>query len=142
MADIVGGAVVRSHANTRRASLDDVRAGAANVRMAAKDLENAPEYRELVREAMRRSGLSQKAFAIDAGQTESVISEALHAKRAFDVQWIWRQTSAAFRRALREAEDESMGLDPRSQREEGFDDFVELARRFWFRHERREERTA
>lgn len=141
MADIVGGDSVRSHAKTLRADLSTLRAGDANVRMAANSLENRPEYRELVREAMRRSGTTQKVFAIDAEQSESVISEALHGKRALDIQWIWRQ-GAAFRHELRALEDALSGDDPRASREDTFQDFVAIARKFWFRHGRKEERTA
>jgi len=37
---------------------------------------------------MRRNGLSQKAFAINCGQVESVISEALSGSRQFHAEWI------------------------------------------------------
>lgn len=84
----------RTHANPDRASLDEIRAGKANLRIDAKNLGNAPgieSIRPLVREAMRRAGLSQKAFAIDAGITESVLSEALSGARHLSVDWLWSQ---------------------------------------------------
>ena len=141
-ATTVANGAARRHANSHRGDLDGIRAGASNLRMAANSDENTPEYRNLVREALRRSGLSQKAFAIDAGQPESVISDGLAGRRAFDVQWIWRQTDGVFRRTLRALEDEAAGSDPTQARQESFDDFMEIARRFWFRHQRREERPA
>lgn len=131
---------VRTPANPRRAEqLDGIKAGDANVRMTANFVENRPEKRELLREAARRLGLSQKAMALNAGQPESVISDALNGRRSFDVEWE-RSQPAAFRRMVRQLEDAAEGIDPASQRRQSFEDFIELARAFWFRHERREER--
>lgn len=142
MANSLPTKLARTHANPHRtAALDGIRAGASTVRMAAKDLENAPVFRSMVREAMRRVGLSGKAFALTCGQPESVISDALAGRRAFDGQWVTAQ-SAAFRRELRRIEDEVDGQDPVYARQDSFNDFVEVARRFWFRHQRREERSA
>jgi hypothetical protein len=40
---------------------------------------------------MRLCGLSNKAFAINAGQSESVISEALSGARHLATEWVWAQ---------------------------------------------------
>lgn len=40
---------------------------------------------------MSESGLSQKAFAINARQPQSVISDALNSRRHLSAEWIWLQ---------------------------------------------------
>lgn len=141
MRSSVATAAARTHANPLRTSpLDALKAGESNVRMGANSVEKAPEFRHNVREAMRRVGLTQKEMAIVAGVPESDISAGLNGDRRFDGQWA-RCQSPAFRRALRQVEDEADGVDPTAMRREGFEDFVAMARAFWFRHERREERA-
>lgn len=113
MADKVANGGARTHANSLRGALSDVRAGDANLRIDAKNIAIAPEkrpYRALVREAMRRSGLSQKAFALDAKQPESVISEALNGSRALPSEWVWGQTDLTFQRELKSLEESELGL--------------------------------
>jgi hypothetical protein len=83
--------------------LDSIRAGESNLRIDAKNFQNSPEFRafrHLVREAMRESGLSQKEFALDAGQSEGHISDAFAGNRKLDADWVWRQKSKAFHAAL------------------------------------------
>lgn len=137
MAHSLPSAAARTHANPRReALLDEIRPGPPSARTGAKNTENRPKYRSLVREAMRIAGLSQKAFAIDADQPESVISDALAGRRAFDGEWARRQKSETFKRALRDLEARADGSDPAQAREESFDDLVLILRRLWFRHRR------
>src|SRR5690349_17868391 len=88
---------VRTVVKAPRTALDELRAGKANLRMDANSVEIAPEiakvpsFRALVREAMRRTDLSQKAFAINADQSDSVISEALNGSRHLAAEWLWVQ---------------------------------------------------
>lgn len=80
----------RTPANSARAALDAIRGRSAKARIAA----NPPDLTRLLpllKQAMSETGLSQKAMAINAGQTESVISEALAGRRHFDVEWWWAQ---------------------------------------------------
>lgn len=88
---------MRTHVNPRRTDLDGIRAGNANLRIDAKTatkVEQSRQFRLLVREAMQAAGLSQKAFAIEAGQSESVISEALAGTRNLAADWVWAQDDA------------------------------------------------
>jgi hypothetical protein len=81
--------------------------------------ENRPETRKsapLVREVMRSVGLSQKAFAINCGQAESVISEALHGQRNIATDWIDAQDDT-FVVAYAEGLIKSRGLLPRNKRQ-------------------------
>lgn len=95
MAHTVKADPVRTLANSLRSDLDTIRAGKANLRIDANSVENAPTPRRQaargVRNAMSSVGLSQKAFAVDAKQTESVISEALSASRALALEWLYQQ---------------------------------------------------
>lgn len=66
----------------------------ARARIAANSDQPGPDrrpLRALTREAMRLCGLSNKAFAINAGQSESVISEALSGARHLATEWVWAQ---------------------------------------------------
>lgn len=137
MANSLPNGTPRMHAKTLRSeALAGIRAGDANVRIRANSIEKPKQSRQQVREAMRRVGLTSKAFCINADISESVFSDALADRRALDAEWI-RAQEPPFRRALREVEDEAAGVDPTSQRQESFNDIVELLRRMWFRHERR-----
>jgi hypothetical protein len=70
----------------------------------------------LVREVMRSVGLSQKAFAINAGQPESVISEALNGQRNIATDWIDAQDDT-FVVAYAEGLIKSRGLLPTNKRQ-------------------------
>lgn len=75
----------RTHANAHRITT-------AALRIDAKNLgspQDSKTFRALVREAMRLTDLSQKAFALNAGQSESVISEALSGSRHLAAEWVW-----------------------------------------------------
>jgi len=77
-----------------RPELDTLRAGKANLRIEANSSENIEHKRDfllLVRDAMREADLSQKAFAINAKQSESVISEALGGTRNLSADWLYAQ---------------------------------------------------
>jgi hypothetical protein len=83
---------VQSQPNSLRSSLDDLRAGDANMRVEPC---RAPrvEVLDLIRRAMATRDLSQKAFALTAGCLESELSDALRGKdhRRFDAAWLWAQ---------------------------------------------------
>ena len=112
----------RSLAKTHRRDLDGLRAGKANLRIDANSGENRPESRKsaasCVRTAMRAVGLSQKAFAINAHQTESVVSEALSGSGARNIalEWIHAQ-DVTFITAWVEELSREKGLTPRSRSE-------------------------
>lgn len=114
MASTLGSSALRTPVKAVHSALDDIRAGDANLRMDAKSAA-APAgfgpFRALVREAMRRAQMSQKVFAIDAKQPESVISEAFSGTRPLAAEWIGLQTSAAFRRHLVDVLREAWALD-------------------------------
>lgn len=80
----------RTPANARRSRLDDIRATRQGVRSVANAVET-PALLPLIADAMRLVGLSQKAFALQAEQPESVISEALAGRRHFAIEWLWKQ---------------------------------------------------
>ena len=83
---------VRTLANGVRRGLNAVRGKDAIARSAANSPPNSARFRGWVRDAMRRAGLSQKAFAINCQQPESVISEALSGSRQFHAEWIDAQS--------------------------------------------------
>jgi hypothetical protein len=85
---------VRTLANDLLGPSSSIRTRPAKARIDAKSVENTPDlrpFRALVREAMRLVDLSNKAFAINAGQPESVISEALTGSRHLAAEWVWAQ---------------------------------------------------
>jgi hypothetical protein len=70
-----------------RSQLNDLRAGSANVRIDANSLDGTA-FLPLMKRAMGETGLSQKHMALNAGQPESVISEALNGRRNFAIAWL------------------------------------------------------
>ncbi len=84
----------RTHANALRTRLDEVKTATASMRIDANSSPVSARFRAWVREAMRTAGLSQKAFAINCKQSESVISEALSGSRQFHAEWIDAQPDA------------------------------------------------
>lgn len=72
----------------------------------------------LVRDAMARTGLSQKAMAANAGVAESVLSEALapHGTRHLALEWLWAQDDE-FLAVLVDRLTEARGLTDQSRRE-------------------------
>lgn len=83
---------LRTPANPHHSDLDDIRAGKSNLRIDAKELPNPAGYgpcRSVVREAMRRGGITNKIVAICSKQPESVISEALGGTRSLNLEWWW-----------------------------------------------------
>lgn len=142
MATSMGSSAARTH---QKSLLDDVVAGKANVRIDLKSAQKTPElkpYRSLVREAMRTSRLSQKEFAIDAGVTESAVSDALAGARLLPSEWVWAQTHRGFREELRAIEARERGLTIESQREYRTNLIIELVRQLLLSGERREERAS
>lgn len=117
MASTLTSAAVRTEAKSLRGevtNLNDLRAGDGNLRMDAKSTAipaSYGPYRGVIREAMRRADLSQKAFAIDAKQPISVISEALGGTRNLAGEWVWMQTSEAFHLHRQAVEREARGMD-------------------------------
>lgn len=81
----------RTEANDLRADSQSVRGRVPRVRSLTKS--DRTQVSTLVRDAMARSGLSQKAMAQNAGITESVLSEALapHGTRHLAVEWLLDQ---------------------------------------------------
>lgn len=109
--------LVRTLAKPHRADLTDLRAGKANLRIDANSLENAEQKRgflQLVRDAMREADLSQKAFAVDAQQSESVISEALSGGRHLSADWLYAQNDG-FLLALMKGIERARHLTPESK---------------------------
>lgn len=102
----------RTPAKSHREALDELSAKGSTMRMQVKTDEKTEEkrtFRAVVREVMRRVDLSQKAFAINAGQSESVISEALSGTRHLAMEWLWAQEDT-FWNALIEAIEDERGL--------------------------------
>jgi hypothetical protein len=98
--------------------LDGIRAGKANLRIDANPATKQAvfgTFRAVVREAMRRDELSQKAFAIDCKQSESVVSEALSGTRNLAAEWVWQQTSRTFHMHLLGVWREAMNLDEQAE---------------------------
>jgi transcriptional regulator with XRE-family HTH domain len=92
MAPTLAGSTLRTPANAFLAPSDDVRI----------DPNSVAGMRALVRRVMAETGLSQKAFAIDAGCSPSELSDALNGKenRRFEAEWIYRQNALFLRRFL------------------------------------------
>ena len=129
MASTVGNNALRTHANGLRDRLDGVSPKPARVRSAAKTAEIRPESRKggsLVREAMRTADLSQKAFALDASQTESTVSEGLSGGRNLAFDWILNQTDLGFRVSFIEALQRAWDLDPKQDHQVQIDLAVAL----------------
>lgn len=119
MRSSVARADVRSQSNPRREDLDGIRAGKANLRIDAKNAgisADSPSFRSMVREAMREVGLTNKAFAINADQSESVISEALSGTRHLSAEWVWAQDDV-FWKALDDRIEAARGFTPEREDE-------------------------
>lgn len=65
---------------------------------------------------MHAANLSQKAFAVDANQSESVISEGLNGGRALAFDWVYAQTDVAFHVELLAGMARDKGITPDSKR--------------------------
>lgn len=114
----MAGSALRTHANPLREALDSVQPKPARVRTAAKNDEIRRDSRksaELVREVMRSVDLSQKAFAVNADQPESVVSESLNGQRNLAFDWMDAQDDT-FVAAFAQAWLESRQLSPQNQR--------------------------
>lgn len=97
-----------------RPEVEDIRTETAKMRIDAKNRQDDAGFgpgRGIVREAMRRSGLTNKAFAIDAKQPESVISEGLSGSRGLQIEWVWAQTHQPFHMHLSDLWREAKRLD-------------------------------
>lgn len=85
---------LRAGSQSAAPSLDGIRAGSSMLRMTAKT-DRASVIRLLL-DAKRDAGVSQQAIALNAEQTESVISESLSmtGKRNFTLEWFCDQDDA------------------------------------------------
>lgn len=124
MASSIAGSAARTPPNTVRARLDDIRPNGRSVRI---DPNASVGIRGLVRRVMAETGLSQKAFAADAGCTASELSDALHGKenRRFEAEWIYRQNALFLQRFL-EALAEERAITPENTRAAARRRIVEL----------------
>jgi hypothetical protein len=73
-----------------RTPLNSLRGTPAKARIAANPAGEA-DLLDLIAQALRATNTSQKAFAIAAEQSPSVISEALCGRRHFAIEWVWAQ---------------------------------------------------
>lgn len=140
MADTLQGQAVRTEANPVRPDLSDIRAGESNLRIGANSVGNAElsgAFRAKVREAKRRDDLTNKAFAIDCKQSESIVSEALSGSRTLNAEWLWMQRDS-FWLHLIDVVRESRGLDEAVKAEIEDRELAELFTRLI----RRQRRTA
>lgn len=86
-------------ADDLRSQLNTIRGRSVKARIDANPTP-AVELLPLIRQAMSETNLSQKAFAINAHQPESVISEAFNARRNFAAEWWWAQPDTFLLRFL------------------------------------------
>jgi hypothetical protein len=87
--------------------LDRVHPTSAKVRIDANPTEPA-DLLSVLRTTMSETGTSQKAMAITAGVSASVLSEALAGRRSFSMLWLWAQDDhflARFLEHVQEARD-------------------------------------
>ncbi|HXI99499.1 MAG TPA: helix-turn-helix transcriptional regulator [Gemmatimonadaceae bacterium] len=71
--------------------------------------ETRREFVSLIRRAMKSADMSQKAFALNAGIPESVLSDGFNGVRNFSADWLWFQPNA-FWIELRNEIDTAKGL--------------------------------
>lgn len=93
MPPTLASAAVRTTANALRSDLDAIRRKPVKARISAN--QNASkEVVGMIRQAMSDMQVTQEAFAIDAGITESVLSEAMNERngRHFAMAWLWAQS--------------------------------------------------
>lgn len=117
----------RTHANALRRTLDEVR---ATSQPPAKVSEVSAERHiplGLIRAAATDCELSQKALALNAGCTESEMSDALAGRRNFALAWIWAQDDAFLLRFL-ELAMQARGLTPDAQKAVRAERIAELVR--------------
>lgn len=120
MAPNVNGQPVRTLANSDSRDLADLRREPARMRIDANSdgiLASSGVTRARVREAIRLAGSSQKEFAINAKQSESVISEALGGSRAVNADWIEAQ-GPAFRLHYHGLQKEQWNIDRKAEEDE------------------------
>lgn len=119
MRSTVATSAVQTQPNDLLSDSDDVRArlGAIRSKQAKAQIDpNLKEILPVIRRAMGKTGLSQKAMAIAARCTESELSEALNGRdgRRFDADWIWRQDDT-FVVAFLDEVTETRGLTPENR---------------------------
>ncbi len=95
----VATSAVGTQPNDLLAGSQDIRARLGEIRTKAVKAQidpNAKEILPVIRRAMAKTGLSQKAMALTARCAESELSEALNGRdgRRFDADWLWRQDDA------------------------------------------------
>ncbi len=123
MASTVSERSLRNQSNGLRARLDEVR---ATSQPPAKVSERA-DLLGLIRSAAADCNLSQKALAINAGCSESELSDGLSGRRNFAAAWIWSQPDTFLLRFV-ELMTEARGLTPAAVREVRANRIAELIR--------------
>lgn len=115
MATSISSSAARMPADPLRSDLSGLRAGSHMARMAVKD--RREQVIELVREVMADTGTSQKALALQAGQPESVVCDALSptGSRNLAAEWLLDQPDA-FLLALLDKIRAARGLTEESRR--------------------------
>jgi len=117
MATTVRASDVRPEANPVHRNLSDVRPVAAKMRPDAKEdalSARSGVTRARVREAMSLAGISQKEFAINAKQPQSVVSEALGGIRAIQLDWLELQDQP-FKTHYNALERDGWGIDAQTE---------------------------
>jgi hypothetical protein len=127
MANTVATAATRRHSNDLRADLSKVRATSQPPVKAHEVSADRSELLILIRDAARDCNLSQKALAINAGCTESELSDALSGRRNFAATWIWNQPDTFLLRFV-ELITAARGLTPAAVREVRAARIAELVR--------------
>jgi predicted XRE-type DNA-binding protein len=104
-----------------RTQLNSIRGCQAKARIDANRPESSDridardEFVSLIRAAMKDADMSQKAFALNAGVPESVISDGFNGVRNFAADWLWNQP-ALFWIRLRDRIDEAKQLSPENNK--------------------------
>lgn len=123
----VAGASVRTQSNSLRSDSGDIRSRLDGIRTrsakagidanrasSSADAEDRAECLSLIREALKRSGMSQKEMAINARCSESQLADGLNGVRNFSVDWLWTQPNK-FWLELRELTDQAKQLTPENK---------------------------
>lgn len=117
MAPSMAAAAERTHANSRSAELDQIRAGSSMARIATNQAATDDiDTRGIVLDLMGELHLTQKAMAIQAGCPASDLSNALAGKQRLEMDWVLNQ-EPIFVAMFLERVERAMGFTERSTRE-------------------------
>lgn len=122
MRNSLHGAAVRTHQNSVRSRLDEMKPSPAKVLMRSEPVrtgqndDGKAEILALIEEARIAARLSQKEMQITAGANKGAYSEALNGERGnYAVQWLWAQPDAFWIEFIRLVQ-ERKGLTPETRR--------------------------